>query len=497
MSKKAKIIAGILIIIILIGGGVFGYLVYTGRVKLSASQKLKSSSPSGWQQTQTISGATELFGIAGHDNDVWVCGKNNNNQGIVAHFDGSTWSEAKVISGSTYLTKICITNSDKDVWACGVNNNNQGIVVHYDGSTWSEAKVISGSTYLSEIYNNSPGNYLLISGNNWNNGQKGVVAQYEGSTIGWKQTQTYSEATQLSGITGFASNIWACGFKYLGSEGQGQLHGNGVVINVGSRQVAKNYPGYNLSSIHGDSNDIWVCGYNGDNSQGIVAHYDGKAWSNAQIISGTNELKSLTGQGNDVWTCGTYSNKGVVSHYNGSVWDAAQVIPNTSQLNDITGFDKDVWACGISDYQNPKGVVVHYTGKPVTPSSYNFSVRAKARCYNGCPKMRISTDGKQIADVEVKNTKAYTNYTFKTNSKPKRIDVHFYNDNGSRDLLVDSITFDGKKIDTCENVRVNYWIPGLNGSTKCGLKVPKRTYKWNKDPMGMAWPGILQFFLDR
>jgi hypothetical protein len=42
MSKKAKIIIGVIVAVLLVGGGVFGYLVYTGKIGLKAATPVRS-----------------------------------------------------------------------------------------------------------------------------------------------------------------------------------------------------------------------------------------------------------------------------------------------------------------------------------------------------------------------------------------------------------------------------------------------------------------------
>ncbi len=504
MSKKSKVILSSIVIFLIIGIGIFSYLVYTGKVKLRASEPITSTSL-GWQPPQTISGAKELLGIRGFGNDVWVCGNNSNNQGIVAHYNGSNWSNAQEIVGAGNL--IGIRGNNNDIWVCGNNSNNQGIVAHYNGSNWDEAQIISNSNYFTDIQ--IVGNEIWACGEllNTQNGVQalgnGIVSHYNGST--WSQAQAIPGTNYLSSITTGAGNddVWVCGSNN---------NQQGIVSHYnGSTWITQIVPELaSAQGISGVGNDLWVCGRPTNSyNDSIVKHYDGSQWATVKTIVNGN-LKSIRGFGNNtnIWVCGNTNlapntagyTKGLVALISPATKYEVKPLDEIDTLSDITdGPNDDIWVCG-NNY-NSQGVVVHYTKNPVTQPSYkyNFSVRAKAVCYNGCPKMKIIVDGKQIADVEVKNTSAYTNYyfTYTSTSKLQRFDVNYYNDNGPRKLLIDSITFNGRKIGTCENIRVNYWIPSLGGSTKCGLKVPQKSYTWNKDPMGMAWYGVLQFFLNR
>lgn len=54
MSKRTKVIAGLLIIVLVIGGGVFGYFISSGKIKLHVSQAPVSNSTVRLTNTVTV-----------------------------------------------------------------------------------------------------------------------------------------------------------------------------------------------------------------------------------------------------------------------------------------------------------------------------------------------------------------------------------------------------------------------------------------------------------
>jgi hypothetical protein len=140
---------------------------------------------------------------------------------------------------------------------------------------------------------------------------------------------------------------------------------------------------------------------------------------------------------------------------------------------------EDKWQSRIwSGDHRYKHLEIKIVKPPPEGIKYKITVKAKGDCYKGCPKMEIKADGKTVNRRTVDTSVKYTNYDFyyTTPSKPKYIDVKFYNDNGPRDLFVDSVVFDGKKIKRCDK-GVVYYVMG--GETVCGAKLPKRSYNWD------------------
>jgi hypothetical protein len=117
-----------------------------------------------------------------------------------------------------------------------------------------------------------------------------------------------------------------------------------------------------LAAIDGiGSADVWAVGStsNGTTTLPLVEHWDGSAWSRADIPATVAPGVALTGvkafAGNDVWAVG-YSGSGasarpVIMHWDGSSWSVTQHPAQdvAGQLFSIDGtFSDDEWAVGVA-----------------------------------------------------------------------------------------------------------------------------------------------------
>jgi hypothetical protein len=86
-----------------------------------------------------------LGGIWGSSpSDVFAVG-GLNGQGIILHYDGSSWSP---MTGGTIAELYSVWgSSSRDVFAVGMN----GTILHYDGSTWSKMESGTGN-YLQGMW---------------------------------------------------------------------------------------------------------------------------------------------------------------------------------------------------------------------------------------------------------------------------------------------------------------------------------------------------------
>jgi hypothetical protein len=154
--------------------------------------------------------------------DIWAVGSifAGFSSGVpeIEHWNGSQWSIVPpAISGPNSALSSVAMVSATDVWAVGTANN-QTLVEHYDGSTWSvvsSPNVGTGSNYLASVTVVSA-NDIWAVGNYVNSGNvnKTLIEQWNGT--GWKVVHSPNAGTGnniLNGVTNVpsTSQVWAVG----------------------------------------------------------------------------------------------------------------------------------------------------------------------------------------------------------------------------------------------------------------------------------------------
>jgi hypothetical protein len=88
-----------------------------------------------WSQSASINGARSFWGTA--SNDIWAVGS------AINHWNGSSWSPAYSVDGGTLSgTLYSISGSaTDDVWAVGFDASGNSIVAHWDGTQWTNHSV--------------------------------------------------------------------------------------------------------------------------------------------------------------------------------------------------------------------------------------------------------------------------------------------------------------------------------------------------------------------
>ncbi|WIG61692.1 MAG: hypothetical protein OJF49_004440 [Ktedonobacterales bacterium] len=142
-------------------------------------------------------------------------------------------------------------------------------------------------------------------------------------------------------------------------------------------------PGAALSSNDNVSNgltaisstDIWAVGSGTDpntfDSEAVLEHWNGSAWSGVAVPSDPKGGVSLQGayaiNTSDVWAVGSNTDSPETEHWNGSSWaifpQPASVIGTFATLNSVAGVaSNDVWAVGVVPTGTEKPVIEHWNG---------------------------------------------------------------------------------------------------------------------------------------
>jgi hypothetical protein len=125
--------------------------------------------------------------------DVWIVGHNDQNRGLMWHYDGTNWTDVKLsttqggnIQGPIDLSAIYGFGPD-NIFAVGKriydnpkpppNFLDSSLIIHFDGRQWREMRVENGR-FLRAIWGSSPSQL-------WVGGVTTTVFQYDGAS--WKR----------------------------------------------------------------------------------------------------------------------------------------------------------------------------------------------------------------------------------------------------------------------------------------------------------------------
>ncbi len=353
--------------------------------------------------------------------DVWGTGRANGHDTLV-HWDGTTWTAAgPVLDSSVYLFDITMT-SPGEGWAVGEQSTGtgyQGVVLHYDGSTWtvnpgppgatslySVSAPIGGSAWVvglsgtsGRIYHFGAGGWTTISPPDGSqplriymlNDAAGWVTT-DGSILHWDGSVWTSEYTgtgaTLQGLAGVGGQVWAVGSldTILSRTGGGQwqhvsggptnadLHAAAAVSPteawaVGDNGTAVHYAGGTWQTtntgVGATLNAVQMVapadGYaaGGDYGGGVILHWDGSQWTTVATPPTPIRGLAMVGSG-EGWAVGDI---GIIWHDSGGTW--AQVSSPTGTTLDSVAMDSPQhgWAVGgglIGDSIQP--VLLEYTG---------------------------------------------------------------------------------------------------------------------------------------
>ena len=259
-----------------------------------------------------------------------------------------------------------------DIWAVGQST------IHFDGSKWTafRAPMIKGDNTgnLGGVADISPTLAWAVGTVNIGLANPGqVIEQWNGTAWSVFPGPTFSKGDQPSLralATIAADDIWAVGSLLSGG---GQLlsflfeHWNGQAWTA---STIVSGDAFLLGASADATNDAWAVGFSGaenDNSQTLVMHWDGTAWTTVpspSVGSGANQLNAVAAlASDDVWAVGFSTSTpppqevatvNLIEHWDGSSWRivaSPNVGPNSifqsNRLLGVTAISAtDVWAMG-------------------------------------------------------------------------------------------------------------------------------------------------------
>jgi hypothetical protein len=256
-----------------------------------------------------------------------------------------------------------------NVWAVGSTDpSGDTLIAHWDGSTWTQVASPSPGTsnYLYGVYAVSPTEAWAVGNADTN----ALILHWQGSS--WTQV-TSPQSGVLYAIHGSsASDIWAVG-EYTPSLNPQALvlHWNGNAWSqISAPTLGNNSALYAVRAL--TANDVWAVGasWTGSNYSTVLLHWDGSSWSRvtSPIPGNVGTLHAVTAlSASDVWAVGTTGDQTLTLHWNGQTWSQVSSPNPGSNGNVLYGVSgtraDDVWAVGEMDTASgPQTLVLHWDG---------------------------------------------------------------------------------------------------------------------------------------
>ena len=282
--------------------------------------------------------ASYLRGVWSSDGrTVWVVG----DDGVLAHWDGSAWSEPVDVDGD--LKGIWGAGPD-DIWAVGSD------VLHFDGQDWSE---VEDQAFLGlradAVWGNGPNDVWVVGNTGFN--QSGITSA---SLVHWNGVSWATSSVTTGPIRG----VWAATADdaWVATGHTGLYHWDGTDWSRRTEldtelEDAGVSDSWSVLGVHGsDANNVWVVGEPGGRDVGgFAAQWNGNTWSTTETETSVELAGVWTSSANDVWAVGQ---QGTAIHWNGCQWSSCVVVaeypgPGPYDLLSVwANGDGDVWIVG-------------------------------------------------------------------------------------------------------------------------------------------------------
>jgi hypothetical protein len=338
-----------------------------------------------------------------------------NDQTLVEHWDGNTWSivSSPNAAGNSQLYSITCASAS-DCWAVGDDYDpnyvliNRSLIEHWNGSSWSV--VAAASTSAAGNHDELSDVTCVSASQCWAVGDidvdTGLIERWNGTTWSIVASPTVDGGglnNVLYGTTCTSvSDCWAVGIYTTPTYGVPYARPNQTLIEHWDGSAWSVVPSPNIDAADNylqrvactSASDCWAVGgyYTGYN-QTLIEHWDGNAWSvvNSPSATGDNYLTDVTcTSASDCWAAGYYYNTNhiaqtLIEHWNGVLWSIS-TSPNTSAtdgnfLQHVScASASDCWAVGNSGGgSNSRTLVEHWNGSGWTimpspngnPADYN------------------------------------------------------------------------------------------------------------------------------
>lgn len=177
--------------------------------------RMLSYSRSGGAFTEQVitNAAYKLFGVWGSSaTDVWTVGGdiNNNNPGVVLHYDGTAWTESTTVApldnGTPRQAFKVWGSSASDVWVIGTG----ALVMHWDGTAWTTLTDMGDTSFRYVTVHGSAANDVWVVGGEGN----AIVLHNDGTTWTFDSPPPADIVPEMNGVfSAGAGNTVMCGLN--------------------------------------------------------------------------------------------------------------------------------------------------------------------------------------------------------------------------------------------------------------------------------------------
>ncbi|MEN3535667.1 hypothetical protein AAH991_11185 [Microbispora sp. ZYX-F-249] len=304
---------------------------YTGIVRAQAERgpsgdELAQGAGSSTGRLQADGSLSDIAGLSAKD--IWAVGQQNawdlwRNQGIITHWDGSSWSEVPIrgdATGAGHLRSVAAASAT-EIWAVGDGHDGLPYVAKgtrdgFDrvgvpqlrtgdwlgGVAASSGRVVAAGSRDGKAFLLSSGG--AAKGTTWKTGQGPEGALYgvalAGRSDGWAVGDTGSGPLAMrltaagwkqSGLPeikgGFLRDVYADGRKHAIAVGGVYQSDGGIsplILEWDGRHWKRVTPPERRAELYGVTGDgdgmFWISGYDpGHEAEGFLLRYDGSRWT--------------------------------------------------------------------------------------------------------------------------------------------------------------------------------------------------------------------------
>lgn len=199
-----------------------------------------------------------------------------------------------------------------DVWAVG-GSPDTGAARHYDGSSWSEVALPSGTPLLNWAMPFASDDVIVV-------GNAGTVLVWDGASFTREESGT---TENLWGVWGASrDDVWAVGGSGFEGSAPTVIHFDGTSWSPATLPAIERANVFAFFKVWGSSaDDVWVVG-----QRGVVLHFDGLVWTE-EFVGASDDLIAVWGTGPDhVVMVGGRSN-GIVVTWDGTSFVTSNLAP--------------------------------------------------------------------------------------------------------------------------------------------------------------------------
>jgi hypothetical protein len=319
--------------------------------------------------------ASQFLGVAASTGRAWAVGS-------YTRRTGSARTLIEYWPGNSYLFGVAAI-SGSDAWAVGAGSTSQGLIEHWNGTTWTQVPShspagVTGGTVLTGVAAASASDAWAVGSYNTGPGTKSRTLIEHWTGTAWTPVPSPNPGgsaiyIQLASVAATsASNAWAVGQYYNTATRHYQMlieHWNGTTwTQVPSPSPASPTRNNLLAGVAATSaTDAWAVGkyhnHAARQDQTLIEHWNGTTWTqvpspNPSPPRSSNQLTAVAAtSASNAWAVGKYFTRGPATlsfaeHWNGTSWTQVPS-PNPSPSYDVlagvaTTSDTGAWAAGVS-----------------------------------------------------------------------------------------------------------------------------------------------------